>query len=197
MSLTAEALTIGYEGRTVIDGLDLEIPEGKVTAILGPNGCGKSTLLRALARLLSPSEGSVLLDGEDVTKANPDKLRRRIGYVIQQVGLFPHQKVVDKGWYVGLPPLIKANVKWGGPLDLTHPEVQTFWKGQIKKMTDRGIEGWKLDFAEDVHVGLAGLRFHYTFADGSDERRPWPSATASPPKAAGAWRFAPAMAPRP
>ncbi|MEV4321108.1 ABC transporter ATP-binding protein, partial [Microbispora rosea] len=58
--LRAEGLVLTYEDRTVVDGLDLEIPDGRVTVIIGPNACGKSTLLRALGRLLKPRRGSVL-----------------------------------------------------------------------------------------------------------------------------------------
>lgn len=81
-----------------------------------------------------------------------------------------HDEIVAKGWYVGLPAIVKGVVKWGGPIDLTHPDAFAFWKQAISKAAKRGIEGWKLDFAEDVHVGLGKLRVHYTFADGSDER---------------------------
>ncbi|MCA0845950.1 ABC transporter ATP-binding protein [Salipiger thiooxidans] len=83
MSLTAEALTIGYEGRTVIDALDLEIPEGKVTAILGPNGCGKSTLLKTLARIIEPESGRVLLQGDDIHASHSGKLARRLAILPQ------------------------------------------------------------------------------------------------------------------
>jgi iron complex transport system ATP-binding protein len=65
-TLVAERLTLAYESRVVVDGLELEVPPGRVTSIVGPNACGKSTLLRGLARLLAPTAGRVLLDGEDV-----------------------------------------------------------------------------------------------------------------------------------
>lgn len=64
--LTAHDLVVGYDDRTVIDALDLTIPEGEFTAIIGPNACGKSTLLHALARLLRPRTGTVVLDGTDI-----------------------------------------------------------------------------------------------------------------------------------
>ena len=63
--------------------------------LVGPSGCGKSTTLRLINRMIEPSTGRILLDGEDVTEVNPDKLRRRIGYVIQQIGLFPHQTIAQ------------------------------------------------------------------------------------------------------
>ena len=67
--LTARALTLAYEDRTVVDGLDVDIPDGEVTVVVGPNACGKSTLLRALGRLLKPAGGSVLLDGTELARA--------------------------------------------------------------------------------------------------------------------------------
>lgn len=84
-----------YPGTEVpaVDSLDLEIPEGEILVLVGPSGCGKSTTLRLINRMIEPSGGRIIFDGEDVTSVNPDHLRRRIGYVIQQIGLFPHQTI--------------------------------------------------------------------------------------------------------
>ena len=76
-----------------VDELTLDVHEGEILVLVGPSGCGKSTTLRLINRMIEPSGGRILLDGEDVTKVNADKLRRRIGYVIQQIGLFPHQTI--------------------------------------------------------------------------------------------------------
>jgi osmoprotectant transport system ATP-binding protein len=86
-----------YPGAKVaaVDELTLEVEEGEILVLVGPSGCGKSTTLRLINRMIEPSSGRILLDGEDVTKGNPDKLRRRIGYVIQQIGLFPHQTIAQ------------------------------------------------------------------------------------------------------
>ncbi|MBS43931.1 MAG: ABC transporter [Nocardioides sp.] len=86
-----------YPGSKVpaVDELTLDILEGEILVLVGPSGCGKSTTLRLINRMIEPSGGRIMLDGEDVTKANPDKLRRRIGYVIQQIGLFPHQTIAQ------------------------------------------------------------------------------------------------------
>ncbi|MCO4762814.1 MAG: glycoside hydrolase family 31 protein [Myxococcales bacterium] len=81
-----------------------------------------------------------------------------------------YKKVLDAGWYVGVPKLATQFLKWGPPLDLTNPETMGFWREQVSKMAKRGITGWKLDFAEDIHPGLFQIRTHYTFHDGSDER---------------------------
>ena len=69
---------------------DLDFQPGLTTALIGPSGCGKSTLLRLLIALLAPDAGTVFFDGEEVTNANAQKIRRRVGYVIQEGGLFPH-----------------------------------------------------------------------------------------------------------
>ncbi len=89
-----EAVRKEYEDGTVaVAELDLDVPAGELVVLVGPSGCGKSTILRMVNRLIEPSAGRVVLDGEDVTRADPVMLRRRIGYVIQNVGLFPHQTV--------------------------------------------------------------------------------------------------------
>lgn len=73
----------------------LEIPSGAFVVLLGPSGCGKTTLLRMVNRLIEPTSGAITLEGEDIRKLEPVQLRRRIGYVIQQVGLFPHMTVAQ------------------------------------------------------------------------------------------------------
>jgi len=75
--------------------LTMEIPEGEIVIFVGPSGCGKTTTMKMINRIIEPTSGRIFLDGEDVTKVNPDQLRRRIGYVIQQIGLFPHQSIAD------------------------------------------------------------------------------------------------------
>ncbi|HEX6076105.1 MAG TPA: ATP-binding cassette domain-containing protein [Micromonosporaceae bacterium] len=81
------------DGTVAVSELTLDVPAGELVVLVGPSGCGKSTVLRMVNRLIEPSAGRVLLDDEDVTRTDPVRLRRRIGYVIQNVGLFPHQTV--------------------------------------------------------------------------------------------------------
>ena len=81
--LGAERVTVGYGGDPVVRDLTLDIPDGKVTAIVGPNGCGKSTLLRTLARLLAPSGGRVRLDGEAITSVATREVSRRLSLLPQ------------------------------------------------------------------------------------------------------------------
>jgi len=80
-------------GPAAVDGLSLEIAEGQTCALVGPSGSGKTTTLKMVNRLVEPTSGRVLVDGRDVAATDPVALRRRIGYVIQQVGLFPHLDV--------------------------------------------------------------------------------------------------------
>ncbi|AVT35971.1 ABC transporter ATP-binding protein [Plantactinospora sp. BB1] len=86
--LSTRDLTVGYEDRTVIDGLDLELPSDAFTVIVGPNACGKSTLLRTMARLLTPRRGAVLLDGEAIRDLPTRAVARRLG-VLPQSPLVP------------------------------------------------------------------------------------------------------------
>jgi len=81
------------DGTVAVHDLDLDVPEGETVVLVGPSGCGKSTTLKMVNRLIEPTGGRILLEGEDVTHVDPVKLRRRMGYVIQQTGLFPHQTI--------------------------------------------------------------------------------------------------------
>lgn len=81
------------DGTVAVHDLDLEVAAGELMVLIGPSGCGKSTVLRMINRLVEPTRGRILLGGEDVTAGDPVELRRRIGYVIQNVGLFPHQTI--------------------------------------------------------------------------------------------------------
>ena len=83
------------DGTVAVHDLDLEVGRGETVVLVGPSGCGKSTTLKMINRLIAPTTGTIEIDGRDVTGVDPVQLRRGIGYVIQQVGLFPHQKVVD------------------------------------------------------------------------------------------------------
>jgi osmoprotectant transport system ATP-binding protein len=83
-----------YPGGTVaVHELDLDVAQGELVVLVGPSGCGKSTTLKMINRLIEPTTGTIEIDGQDVTRQDPVRLRRGIGYVIQQVGLFPHQKI--------------------------------------------------------------------------------------------------------
>ena len=95
--ITLEHVTKRYPGTGVVavDDLSLHIPEGLTVALIGPSGCGKTTTMRMVNRLVDPTAGRILVNGEDVTHVDPVNLRRHIGYVIQQVGLFPHMTIAQ------------------------------------------------------------------------------------------------------
>jgi osmoprotectant transport system ATP-binding protein len=97
IEIRLENLTKMFPGQKdpAVDSLSLDIPEGEIVILVGPSGCGKTTTMKMINRIIEPTSGRILLDGEDVTDVNPDLLRRRIGYVIQQIGLFPHMTIAD------------------------------------------------------------------------------------------------------
>jgi osmoprotectant transport system ATP-binding protein len=82
-------------GSNAVESLSLEIGEGETCVLVGPSGCGKSTTLRMINRLIEPSAGRIVVNGEDVTHGDPVALRLKMGYVIQRTGLFPHQTVAE------------------------------------------------------------------------------------------------------
>ncbi len=81
------------DGTVAVHEIDLDVERGELVCLVGPSGCGKSTTLKMINRLIEPTTGTIEIDGQDVTGQDPVRLRRSIGYVIQQVGLFPHQKI--------------------------------------------------------------------------------------------------------
>ncbi|MFJ8198604.1 ABC transporter ATP-binding protein [Streptomyces sp. NPDC096152] len=83
------------DGTVAVDRLSLEIPDRSITVLVGPSGCGKTTTLRMINRMVEPTEGAILLDGADIRKQPVNALRRSMGYVIQNAGLFPHRTIVD------------------------------------------------------------------------------------------------------
>ncbi|MCV7348120.1 amino acid ABC transporter ATP-binding protein [Mycolicibacterium rhodesiae] len=95
VSLACKDIHLAFGTNKVLRGVDLEVPAGATTAVIGPSGSGKSTLLRTLNRLYEPDRGDILLDGKSVLHDDPDALRQRIGMVFQQFNLFPHRSVVD------------------------------------------------------------------------------------------------------
>ena len=96
------------DGTVAVHELDLDVERGELVCLVGPSGCGKSTTLKMINRLIEPTTGTIEIDGEDVTRKDPVELRRSIGYVIQQVGLFPHQKIVTNVMTV---PLLYGETK--------------------------------------------------------------------------------------
>ncbi|CAN5370817.1 betaine/proline/choline family ABC transporter ATP-binding protein [soil metagenome] len=102
-----EQLTKRFPGQAqpAVEALDLDITEGEIVVLVGPSGCGKTTTMKLVNRIIEPTSGRIFLEGEDVTRSNPDKLRLRIGYVIQQIGLFPHMTIREN--VASVPRLLK------------------------------------------------------------------------------------------
>ncbi len=92
------------DGTVALKEINLHIRKGELLTLIGPSGCGKTTLMKMINRLVEPSSGKVFINGEDISGIDPVELRRNIGYVIQQIGLFPHMKIKDN---VALVPRLK------------------------------------------------------------------------------------------
>src|SRR3970282_824011 len=106
-----EHVTKRYPGANApaVDDLSLTIPAGQICVLVGPSGCGKTTSMKMVNRLIEPTSGRITIDGQDVMSLPAVELRRRIGYVIQQVGLFPHLTVADN---VAIVPRL---LRWAPP----------------------------------------------------------------------------------
>jgi len=102
-----EEVTKIYPGmeEPAVEALNLAVEPGEILVLVGPSGCGKSTTLRLINRMIEPSSGRIIYEGEDVTRGDPNELRRRMGYVIQQVGLFPHRTIAEN--IATVPRLLK------------------------------------------------------------------------------------------
>jgi iron complex transport system ATP-binding protein len=145
--LSASDITVGYEKKTISSGLSLEVPEGRFTAIIGPNACGKSTLLRALSRLLKPQAGGVLLDGRDIHALPARQVARRLGLLPQSSiapdgitvadlvarGRFPHQKLIRQ-WSAADEVAVVAAMDATGITDLSGELVETLSGGQRQRV---------------------------------------------------------------
>jgi iron complex transport system ATP-binding protein len=145
--LHAAAVTLRYDELTVIDGLDIAIPDGEVTAIIGPNACGKSTLLKALARLLRPTAGHVVLDGEHIHKLPTKEVARRLGLLPQTPiapegilvvdlvarGRSPHQKLFQQ-WSEADERAVRAALEATSTSDLAERPVDELSGGQRQRV---------------------------------------------------------------
>ncbi|MET7607876.1 betaine/proline/choline family ABC transporter ATP-binding protein [Streptomyces avermitilis] len=125
-----EQVTKRYpDGTTAVDGLSFEVAEGELVTLVGPSGCGKTTTMMMVNRLIEPTSGRIFVNDEDIATVDPVRLRRRIGYVIQQVGLFPHRTILDNTATV--PSLIgwkrpKARARAAELLDLVGLDPKTY-----------------------------------------------------------------------
>jgi osmoprotectant transport system ATP-binding protein len=116
-------------GVLAVDNASFELPEGEICVLLGPSGCGKTTTMKMINRLVQPTSGKIFIDGKDTSGTNPIELRRSIGYVIQQIGLFPNKTIVDNICVV--PDLLgwdrkKARTRAAELLELVGMQPATF-----------------------------------------------------------------------
>jgi osmoprotectant transport system ATP-binding protein len=127
--LRLQSVSKRYGSRWAVEDLSLEVGDGELAVLIGPSGCGKTTTLKMVNRLVEPTSGRIYLDDEDVTDVDPVQLRRRMGYVIQHVGLFPHQTVA--GNVATVPRLLgwdrrRLSLRVGEMLDLVGLEPDEF-----------------------------------------------------------------------
>jgi len=144
--LRGDSLTLGYGKKVVADNLTVAIPDGHFTAIIGPNGCGKSTLLRTLSRLMTPTEGHVYLDGEQIQRFNSKEVARRIGLLAQNAttpgditvqelvsrGRYPHQPLFTR-WRQEDDRAVQRAMQATGVADLALQSVDTLSGGQRQR----------------------------------------------------------------
>lgn len=145
--LVGADLTLGYGGTPVSEHLDVEVPDGSFTVIIGPNACGKSTLLRSLARLLPPEEGTVMLDGKDIRRVGSKAIARRLGLLPQSSsspsgitvrdlvarGRFPHQSLLRQ-WSSSDDDAISHALSATGVADLASRRVEELSGGQRQRV---------------------------------------------------------------
>ena len=103
--LQFEHVSLAYGSQQILHDLCFQIPDGQMTVLIGPSGCGKTTTLKMINRLIEPTSGKIYLDGEEIATKDKVDLRRHIGYVIQQIGLFPNMTVAQNICVV--PTLLK------------------------------------------------------------------------------------------
>lgn len=145
--LRADAVSLGYDGRRVVDGLTLDVPPGQVTVVVGANACGKSTLLRGLARLMRPEEGTVLLDGRDIHRLPTREVARTLGLLPQTAiapegvtvvdlvarGRHPHRGLVHR-WNDEDDRAVAEALTLTGTLDLAQRNVDELSGGQRQRV---------------------------------------------------------------
>lgn len=145
--LLGRDLTLAYDERVVAEAMNVSIPDGSLTIIVGPNACGKSTLLRALARLLPPKAGAVLLDGAPISSLGTKEVARRLGFLPQAPlapegvtvtdliarGRYPHQRVLRQ-WSVEDEVAVKAAMAATGVADLADRQLEELSGGQRQRV---------------------------------------------------------------
>ncbi|WP_020407125.1 ABC transporter ATP-binding protein [Hahella ganghwensis] len=144
--LVSQSLSLGYDGKLIINNLDLNIPEARITVFVGSNGCGKSTLLKSFARLLKPQQGSVLLDGEAIQKQSTRQVAKKLAilpqgpaapegltvYQLVQQGRYPHQGWLQQ-WSEEDERVVNRALKSTDMHELMHRTVDSLSGGQRQR----------------------------------------------------------------
>ncbi|MCB1002096.1 MAG: ABC transporter ATP-binding protein [Acidimicrobiales bacterium] len=145
--LHATDVTLAYDGRVVVEGLSFEVPDGRITVIIGPNACGKSTLLRALSRLLRPRDGTVVLDGQSIHRLPTKQVAKLLGLLPQSPiapdgilvgdlvarGRTPHQSLFQQ-WSVADETAVREALEATGTADLVDRPVDELSGGQRQRV---------------------------------------------------------------
>ncbi|WP_030603997.1 ABC transporter ATP-binding protein [Streptomyces rimosus] len=150
--LAARDLTLAYEDRTVVDGLDLDIPHGAVTVVVGPNACGKSTLLRALGRLLKPRRGAVLLDGTDLARIPTKKIAQAVG-LLPQTPVAPEAITVADLVSRGRQPHQSWWRQWSGADERAVAESMA--RTDVTRLADRPVDELSGGQRQRVWIAMA------------------------------------------
>jgi osmoprotectant transport system ATP-binding protein len=145
--IRAENLTKTYNGAPAVDNISFEVAEGENLVLLGTSGCGKTTTLRMINRLIDPDSGTVYIDGSDIRKQKPEILRRGIGYVLQNHGLFPHYTVSEN---IAIVPRL---LKWNNAAILERQNVLFEKLGLHPELMDKYPA--QLSGGQQQRVGLA------------------------------------------
>lgn len=145
-ALAANNVVAGYGAKTILGGVDLQAAEGKITALVGPNGCGKSTMLRACSRLLDPTSGSIVINGDDVGSLSTRELARRLALLSQTPIVPGHlsvRQLVEQGRYAHVGALgmlrrrddsaIERAIELTGLIDFVHRDVDTLSGGERQR----------------------------------------------------------------
>lgn len=129
-----ERVTKRYpDGTTAVDDLSFEVSEGELVTLVGPSGRGKTTTMMMVNRLIEPTSGRIPVNDEDIATVQPVRLRRRIGYVIQQVGPFPHRTVLDN------TATVPTLVGWKKAKARARAASCSIWWAWTRRRTDRVI----------------------------------------------------------
>ena len=147
LPLAASSVRLGYDRKIVIDDITLEVPEGELTMLIGPNGCGKSTLLKSLARVLAPIAGHVYLGGDDINQLRTTAVARRLGFLPQRQSVPPGIKVLDmvsrgrfahqrfwSRWSQADEEAVASALEVTGLTDLQQADVDELSGGQVQRV---------------------------------------------------------------